>query len=149
MAAFGMVRLTAQKRTVLYKERLVWDNSATRDHSTCNGLPLGVICGGVGRTLTNVTALTTAPTTGRTARTQANVRPASRRTVGGTIGARARACVIDHSGVEVIRDTLSLVSRYEWSSALCVVRIMMLTLLVLLFDGRPDLPPSGLFSIGF
>ena len=27
-----------------------------------------------------------------------------------------------------------------WSSALCVVRIMMLTLLVLLFDGRPDLP---------
>ena len=27
------------------------------------------------------------------------------------------------------------------SSALCVVRIMMLTLLVLLFDGRPDLPP--------
>ena len=66
----------------------------------------------------NVMALTTAPTTGLTARTQANVRPASRRTVGGTIGAPR---VIDHSGVDVIQDTLSLVSRYD-GMVICSMR---------------------------
>lgn len=35
--------------------------------------------------------------------------------------ARARACVIDHSGVEVIRDTLSLVSRYD-GMVICFMR---------------------------